>query len=70
MVTIDAAEAQDNVSSLWDKGAEEPLRQAGCGRHLLSGAGISVNDPFTTPIDDAFSDHMPDTIEMAERGKF
>ncbi len=86
MVTIDAAEAQDNIGSLWDKATEEPVmiesagkpvavvlsieeysclatarlpRQFGCGRHLLSGAGINVNDLLATPIDDVFSEYMP-----------
>ena len=31
-------------------------RQAGCGRHLLSGAGININDLLATPIGDAFSE--------------
>jgi len=76
VVTIDAAEAQDNIGSLWDKAADEPVmiegvsnpiavvssveeysrlatarlpRQFGCGRHLLSGAGINVNDLLVAP---------------------
>ncbi len=35
-------------------------REAGCGRHLLSGAGINVNELLATPLDDSFSDYMPD----------
>ena len=29
-------------------------RQFGCGRHLLSGAGININDLLATPVDDVF----------------
>ena len=32
-------------------------RRAGCGWHLFSGVGISVNDLLATPIDDVFSDY-------------
>ena len=34
-------------------------RDAGCGRNLLSGAGVDVNELLATPVDDAFSDYMP-----------
>lgn len=87
MVTIDAAEAQDNIGSLWDKATEQPVmiesaskpvavvlsveaygslatarppRQFGCGRHLLSGAGVNVNDLLGTLVDDVFSEYMPE----------
>lgn len=42
-------------------------RQFGCGRHLLSGAGINVNDLLATPIDDVFSGYMPDDTEVVGR---
>ena len=32
-----------------------PPRQFGCGRHLLSGAGIAVNDLLAVAIDDIFA---------------
>ena len=35
-------------------------RHAGCGRHLLSGAGINVNELLATSVEDTFSDYMPD----------
>jgi prevent-host-death family protein len=41
-------------------------RQFGCGRHLLSGAGINVNDLLATPVDDVFSEYMPDAAEMGD----
>lgn len=34
--------------------------QFGCGRHLLSGAGIDVNELLAVPIDDVFSEYMPE----------
>lgn len=42
-------------------------RQFGCGRHLLSGAGINVNDLLATPIDDVFSEYIPDAADMEGR---
>lgn len=33
--------------------------QFGAGRHLLSGAGIDVNELLAVPIDDVFSEYMP-----------
>lgn len=42
-------------------------RQFGCGRHLLSGAGINVNDLLATPVDEAFSEYMPDVAEVGGR---
>ncbi len=38
-------------------------RQFGCGHHLLSGAGINVNDLLATPIDDVFSGYMQGAME-------
>lgn len=35
-------------------------RQFGAGRHLLSGAGIDVDDLMGTPIDDMFAEYMPE----------
>ena len=40
--------------------AERSPRQFGAGRHLLSGAGIDVNELLTVPIEDMFADYMPD----------
>ena len=65
MVTMKGVDAHNDIGCLWDKATEEPVmiesagkpRQFGCGRHLLSGAGISVNDLLATPIDDVFSDY-------------
>ena len=34
--------------------------QFGCGRHLLSGAGIDVNELLAVPIDEVFSEYMPE----------
>ena len=34
--------------------------QFGAGRHLLSGAGIDVNELLAVPIDDVFSEYMPE----------
>lgn len=34
--------------------------QFGAGRHLLSGAGIDVNALMAVPIDDVFTDYMPE----------
>ncbi len=34
--------------------------QFGCGRHLLSGAGIDVNELLAVPIEDVFSEYMPE----------
>jgi len=47
--------------------AVRPPRQFGCGRHLLSGAGISVNDLLATPVDDVFSEYMLDAAGMGGR---
>lgn len=38
-------------------------RQFGCGRYLLSGAGINVNDLLAIPVDEAFSEYMPNAWE-------
>ena len=35
-------------------------RQFGAGRHLLSGAGIDVDELMATPIEDMFADYMPE----------
>ena len=37
-----------------------PPRQFGAGRHLLSGAGIDVNELMAVSIDDMFADYMPE----------
>lgn len=37
-----------------------PPRQFGAGRHLLSGAGIDVNELMAVSIDDMFSEYMPE----------
>jgi len=93
MVTMKAADARNNIGSLWDKATEQPVmiesagkpiavvlsveeysrlatarppRQFGCGRHLLSGAGINVNDLLATPVDDVFPEYMPDAAEMGD----
>lgn len=48
-----------------DPGVEhsEPAKmtssQFGCGRHLLSDAGIDVNELLAVSIDDAFAEYMP-----------
>lgn len=34
--------------------------QFGAGRHLLSGAGIDVNELMAVSIDDVFADYMPE----------
>ena len=34
--------------------------QFGAGRHLLSGAGIDVNELLAVSIDDVFADYMPE----------
>jgi hypothetical protein len=39
--------------------ARQP-RQFGAGRHLLSGAGIDVDDLMATPIEDMFAEYMPE----------
>jgi len=39
--------------------ARQP-REFGAGRHLLSGAGIDVDELMATPIDDMFADYMLD----------
>jgi prevent-host-death family protein len=39
--------------------AQRAPRQAGCGRHLLSGAGIDINKLLETPLDAEFSDYLP-----------
>lgn len=66
MVTTGAADAGDDIASLWDKATAEPLRRAGCGRHLLSGAGINVDDLLAAPIDDVFSEYMPDANRLEQ----
>ena len=33
-------------------------RQSGCGRHLLSGKGIKINDLLATPLEDVFSEYI------------
>jgi prevent-host-death family protein len=33
-------------------------RQAGCAKHLLSGAGIDVNELLSISVEDAFEDYM------------
>ena len=38
-------------------------RQFGCGRHLLSGAGVNISDLLATPIDDVFSEYLPSGAE-------
>lgn len=72
MVTMKAADAHNDIGSLWGKATEEPVmiesagkpRQFGCGRHLLSGAGINVNDLLAMPIDDIFSDYtVPQALQ-------
>ena len=35
-------------------------REFGAGRHLLSGAGIDVDELMATPIDDMFAEYMPE----------
>ena len=87
MVTMRATEARNNIGSLWEKAAEQPVmiesagkpiavvlsveaynqlaaarppRQFGAGRHLLSGAGIDVDELMARPIDDMFADYMPE----------
>jgi len=40
--------------------AVRPPRQFGAGRHLLSGAGIDVDELMATPIDDMFAEYMPE----------
>ncbi len=37
-----------------------PPRQFGAGRHLLSGAGINVDELMATPIEDIFAEYMPE----------
>ncbi len=37
-----------------------PPRQFGAGRHLLSGAGIDVDELMATPIEDMFAEYMPE----------
>ena len=41
---------------------KKPLqpREFGCGRHLLSGAGIDVDALMAVPIDDMFADYIPE----------
>ena len=36
-----------------------PPSQFGRGRHILSGAGIDVNELLAVPIEDVFSEYMP-----------
>ena len=43
--------------------AARPPRQFGCGRHLLSGSGVNVNDLLAVPVDDVFADYLPDNSE-------
>ena len=86
MVTMNATEARNNISKLWETAALEPVtvqsagkpiavvlspeayeklthqrkpRQYGCGRHLLSGAGIDVDELLATSIEDVFAEYMP-----------
>ena len=40
-----------------------PPRQFGCGRHLL--AGIDVDELLAVPIDDIFSEYMPEEPDAA-----
>lgn len=35
-------------------------REFGAGRHLLSGAGIDVDELMAIPIDDVFAEYMPE----------
>ncbi len=42
-----------------------PPRQFGAGRHLLSGAGIDVDELMATPIDDVFSEYVPEEPDAA-----
>ncbi len=44
-------------------------REFGAGRHLLSGAGIDIDAPMTTPIDDMFADYMPGDAEQENETK-
>lgn len=39
--------------------ARQP-REFGAGRHLLSGAGIDVDELMAIPIEDMFADYMPE----------
>ncbi len=41
--------------------ATRPPRQFGCGQHLLSGAGVNVNDLLAVPVDGVFSEYLPDS---------
>ena len=40
-----------------------PCRQFGCGRHLLSGAGVDVDALMAVPIDEMFADYVPEDKE-------
>jgi prevent-host-death family protein len=38
--------------------ASRKRRQAGCGLHLLSGAGVDVSQLLAIPVDDEFSEYV------------
>jgi hypothetical protein len=44
--------------------AQSP-RQVGCGHHLLSEAGVNVNELLEIPTDDLFSEYMPNGFIIA-----